>query len=75
MAGQMNGHQNHILGEEVDILGPALDPGLAGRHDLGVNKRVEGVDGWMVVRLSPLHQHIHVEVNHLCGRVQSLKML
>ena len=64
---KVHGNKNIILGKDVAVasLCPALDARMPVAHELGVEESVEGVHRWRVVALPALHQHVHVEVNHL----------
>ena len=62
----MDGDDEEVVWEDVDLAGPPADGGLTGRDDLGVEEGVEGVGvGPIVVRLRALADQIHVEVDDL----------
>ena len=45
---------------------PAFDRAVSLSDDLAVEEGVEAVDlGQLLIRPAPLHQHVHVEVDHL----------
>jgi len=62
---EMDGDEDVVVWEEVDLLRPPSDRLMTSGHELWVEERVEAVDAGHVVLSTALHQQIHVEVDHL----------